>query len=326
MPVLSFKKKRPAPATGASPQRTNVRKLKRDGLTWYDFVNPTEADVRYLERNFDFHPLDYGDVRSTKQRPKLDTYDDYLFLIVHVPHFDKASRRVVQEEVDIFIGQGYLVTLHSGRVKPLSNLFGEIERSQPRRERYLTKGSGFLLYELVSRLFADGFPMLDKIATRINALELKILKGNKAKDAAEELSYLKLEIINFRRIIRPQRALIRQLEAVRKRFLPARLDVYLDDVHDSLERMNDLLENYREVAQSLEDTNETFIQHRTNNVVKVLTLVSLVTLPGASISGLLAMNLRYPFPVDERLFFIAVGISVAFAVLLFSYMYFRRWL
>ena len=325
MPVLSFKKRQPAPA-GNDRQRTNVRKLKQGGLTWYDFTSPTETDIRYLERNFTFHPLDYADVRSTKQRPKLDTYEDYLFLIVHLPHFDKVSRRVVQEEVDIFIGQGYVVTLHSGRIKPLTRFFDELKRSRTLRERYLTNGSGFLLYELVSRLFAEGFPMLDKIAARINALELEILKGERSKTATEELSYLKLEIINFRRIIRPQRELIRQLEHAKKRFLPTKLDVYLDDVHDSLERMNDLLENYREVAQSLEDTNETFIQHRTNNVVKMLTMISLVTLPGASISGLLAMNLRYPFPVDERLFFIAVGVSVVFAVLLFSYMYLKKWL
>ncbi len=325
MPVLGLRKKQPA-AISLARGRTRVRKVSRGGLTWYDFANPTEADVRYLERNFRFHPLDLADVRSTKQRPKLDSYEDYLFLIVHVPHFDRASRRVVQEEVDIFVSQKYLVTLHSGRIKPLSGLFAETGRSRALREQHLAHGSGFLLYELISRLYAEGFPMLDKVADRLNALEQDILQGRKTKHSAEELSHLKLEIINFRRIIRPQRELVRQLEAVKKRFLPGRLDVYFDDVHDSIERISDLLENYREVAQSLEDTNETFIQHRTNNVVKMLTIISLITLPGATISGILAMNLRYPFPVNETTFFITVGASLSAAAALFGFMLYKRWL
>ncbi|MEX1113002.1 MAG: magnesium transporter CorA family protein [Patescibacteria group bacterium] len=325
MPVLGLRKKQPADVSPARA-RTNVRKVSQGDLTWYDFAHPTEADVRYVERNFRFHPLDLADVRSTKQRPKLDSYEDYLFLIVHVPHFDRANRRLLQEEVDIFVNRTSLVTLHSGRIKPLSGLFAEVRRSAALREKHMGHGSGFLLYELISRLYAEGFPMLDKIAGRLNTLEQDILRGRKTKNAAEELSHLKLEIINFRRIIRPQRELVRQLETVKKRFLPDRLDVYFDDVHDSIERMSDLLENYREVAQSLEDTNETFIQHRTNNVVKMLTIISLITLPGATISGILAMNLRYPFPVNETTFFVTVGASLSAAVLLFTFMLYKRWL
>lgn len=325
MPVLGLRKKQPV-ATDEHRKQTVVKKVRHGSVTWYDLAGPTEVDVRYLERNFSFHPLDLADVRSTKQRPKLDSYPDYLFLIIHVPHFDRASKRVIQEEVDIFIGPGYLITIHSGVIKPLLTLFSEASQSTARAKQHLSRGPGFLLYELIKRLYAEGFPMLDKVAVRLNALEREILKGRKTKRAAEELSHLKLEIINFRRIIRPQRELVRQLEATKRQFLPSRLNVYLDDVHDSIERISDLLENYREVAQSLEDTNETFIQHRTNNVVKMLTIISLVTLPGATISGILAMNLRYPFPVDERLFFVTIGAAFGSAVLLFGFMWYKRWL
>jgi magnesium transporter len=241
-----------------------------------------------------------------------------------VPFYDRRSKQLIQEEVDVFIGQNFFITLHSGRLKVLRGLFDEV-RKPAGREEHMGKGSGFLLYELVSRMFEHSLPMLDKIATRINAAEREILAGN-SKAMTEELSYLKLEIINFRRIIRPQRALIQSLEDKKLRLLPAKLDIYFDDVLDTISRTQDLLDNYKEVAESLEDTNETFIQHRTNNVVKVLTLISLATLPGATISGLLAMNLRYPFPVNEATFFITVSIAVAVAVALFIFMYVKKWL
>lgn len=323
MAIFPTKRTPEAPKRAA---RTGVRKVTSGKLTWYSFSELTDADVRYLKNNFSFHPLDYEDLTSQKQRPKLDEYPDYLFLVFHVPYYDRRARRLVQEEVDVFIGQDYLVTIHSGNLKILDNLFSEVKDTNTLREQYMAKGSGFLLYELISRLFENSFPMLDRMAERINDAEREILTGGKTREMTEELSHLKLEIINFRRIIRPQGAVVEELEKKHKRFLPERLHIYFDDVRDTLGRTADVLENYKEVAESLEDTNETIIQHRTNNVVKVLTVVSLITLPGASISGLLAMNLRYPFPVDERLFFIAVGASIFFAVTLFLYMYAKKWL
>ena len=105
--------------------RTQVRKITRGKLTWYDFSGLTDADVKYLQKNFRFHPLDFEDLTSSKQRPKLDEYDRYLFIIFHVPFYDRRTRRLVQEEVDVFIGQDYLVTVHSGRLRVLNDLFAE---------------------------------------------------------------------------------------------------------------------------------------------------------------------------------------------------------
>lgn len=305
--------------------RTQVQKATHEDLRWLNFVGLSDADLKYLQKHFPFHPLDYEDLRSTKQRPKIDEYPSYLFIIFHVPYFDRRSKRLLQEEVDVFIGSDYLITVHSGKLKIIDKLFEEIRKDADRREEYMGKGSGFLMYELISRLFEHSFPMLDHIAERINVIERDIFEG-KAKAMVEELSHLKLEIINFRRIIRPQRALVINLEDKNKRFLPENLEIYFDDVKDTIGRTGDLLDNYKEVVESLEDTNETFIQHRTNNVVKMLTYISLITLPAASLSGLLAMNIQYPFPVDERAFFVTVVASAGLAFLLFTYMLYKRWL
>jgi magnesium transporter len=305
-------------------QKAAYKKVIHKDLTWYNFEGMGEADYRYLQKNFPFHPLDFEDLRSTKQRPKLDEYDSYLFVIFHVPYFDRRTKRLHQEEVDVFIGHGYLITIHSGRLKVLGSLFEEC-RATSAKEAYMAAGSGFLMYELMSRLFEHAFPMLDRIAERINDVERDIFEG-RSKEMVEELSHLKLEIINFRRIIRPQRVLIAAIEDKKKRFLPENLEIYFDDVEDTIARTSDLLDNYKEVVESLEDTNETFIQHRTNNVVKVLTYVSLLTLPMASLSGLMAMNIRYPFAVDQTIFFIIICSSFVMAIGIFAYMFWKRWI
>lgn len=322
MAVLPTKKTLPVRKTAT---RSGVQKVVHNSLTWYNFPDLSEADLKYLGKRFPFHSLDFEDVRSTKQRPKLDEYPSYLFLIFHVPFYDRRTKRLIQEEVDVFIGEDYFITIHSGRLKVLNELFNQSKAKASVREEYMGKGSGFLLYESMSRLFEHAFPMLDKIASRINTVEEEIFSG-KAKQMVEELSHLKLEIINFRRIIRPQRILIASIEDKKKRFLPENLEIYFDDVEDTIGRTADLLDNYKEVVESLEDTNETFIQHRTNNVVKMLTYISLLTLPMASLSGVMAMNITYPFAVTETVFYVILVSSLLLALSLFLFMYRKRWL
>jgi magnesium transporter len=321
-----FPTRRQKTETPAKRPRSTVQKIRSGELTWYNFTEYSDADQRYLARNFNFHPLDFEDVASTRQRPKVDEYEDYLFIIFHVPFYDRRAKQMLQEEVDVFIGAGYLITIHSGKMKPLQGLFDEIKTRPASREQYMGKGSGFLLYELVSRLFEHSFPMLDRIAERINVAEQQILHGKSQQAMTEELSYLKLEIINFRRIIRPQRLLVTGLESKKKRFLPENLELYFDDVQDAISRTNDLLDNYKEVVESLEDTNETFITHRTNNIVKVLTLVSLITLPLSTVAAVLGMNVNFPFQTGVSAFFVSIFLSLAVVAAVYLYIFLRRWL
>ncbi len=314
--------------SSADPPRQNrsaVRKVSHNGLTWYNFTTLGEADMRYLQRHFRFHQLDYEDLVSTKQRPKLDEYPDYLFIIFHVPYYDRRNKRLVQEEVDVFIGQHFLVTIHSARLKVLEQLFTSVRDHADLRTEYMGKGSGFLLYEMISRLYENCFPMLDRIAERINQVEREIFAG-RSKQMVEELSHLKLEIINFRRVIRPQRALVGALEANKQKFLPDNLEIYFDDVQDAISRSADLLDNYKEVVESLEDTNESYIQHRTNNVVKVLTVISLITLPVSTVAAVLGMNVAFPFAASSATFVLSIFLPLAFVAAIYAYIFYKRWL
>src|SRR5436190_18754598 len=259
------------------PAEPRVETVEYDGLRWINIERPAPVDQAWLEEHFEFHPLDYEDVRSRNQRPKIDEYDDYLFIVLQFPVFDKQIGRLNAQELDIFMGPDYLITLPNGPLQPVEYLFERCRTNEEFRGQMFAKGPGYLLYMIGDDSFDYCFPMLRKIGGKLERLEEQIFLGQ-GEDVVRDLSNTKQEIINFRKVIRPQRTVLNDLERAKQRFLGDDLDVYFDDIVDASERIWDMLENYKEVVEALEETNESLISHRLNNVLRVLTSISVVIL------------------------------------------------
>jgi magnesium transporter len=279
------------------------------------------VDRAWLEEHYEFHPLDYEDVLSRNQRPKIDEYDDYLFIVLYFPVFDKTVGRLNAAELDIFIGPDYLITLPNTPIPPVEYLFERCRSSEEVRQNLLSKGSGYLLYRIVDDSFDYCFPMLRKIGNKLERLEEDIFEG-RAEEVVRDLSNSKQEIINFRKIVRPERAVLRDLERTKQRYLAEDLEVYFDDIVDASERIWDMLENYKEVVEALEDTNESVLSHRVNEVLRVLTAFSVVVLPLTFVASLWGMNVGVPWEGDTQGFWIVLaGMGVLLATMV---AYFRR--
>jgi magnesium transporter len=307
------------------PAEPRVEVIEHDGLRWINIERPGPVDQAWLEEHFEFHPLDYEDVRSRNQRPKIDEYDDYLFIVLQFPVFDKKIGRLNAEELDIFIGAEYLITLPNGPLQPVEYLFERARTNEEFREELFSKGPGYLLYKIVDDSFDYCFPMLRKIGGKLERLEEEIFLG-RGDDIVRDISNTKQEIINFRKVIRPQRAVLRDLERTKQRFLAEDLEIYFDDVVDASERIWDMLENYKEVVEALEETNESLISHRLNNVLRVLTSISVVILPLTLIASIWGMNVRVPGEGSIHAFWIIIGVMFAVLVSLLAYFRKRRWL
>jgi magnesium transporter len=185
-------------------------------------------------------------------------------------------------------------------------------------EVLLSKGSGYLLYKIVDDSFDYCFPMLRKIGNKLERLEEDIFEG-KAEEVVRDLSNSKQEIINFRKIIRPQRAVLQDLERTKQRYLAEDLEVYFDDINDASERIWDMLENYKEVVEALEDTNESVLSHRVNEVLRVLTAFSVVVLPLTLFASVWGMNVDFPFDTGTAAFWAIVAAMVAMLVGMVGY-------
>jgi magnesium transporter len=315
-----------APAA-TEPQAPRVEIVESSGLRWINIEHPGGLERAWLEEHFDFHSLDLEDVLSRNQRPKIDVYDEYLFSILHLPVFDRAARRLGTGELDLFVGPDYVVTLPNQPLQPVEYLFERCRANEELREQIFSRGSGYLLYRLVDDSFDYCFPMLRKIGNKLDALEDVIFEGG-SEEVVRDISNVKQEIINFRKVIRPQRPVLRDLEKVKQRYLATDIDleIYFDDIVDAHERIWDMLENYKEVIVALEETNESVISHRLNDILRVLTSISVVILPLTLVASIMGMNSWVPFEHHEEGFFLALLVMAVILVGLVLFFRRRRWL
>jgi len=302
------------------PEKPDVEVVEYGGLRWINIERPRAIDRAWLEEHFDFHALDYEDVFSRNQRPKVDEYDDYLFVVLHFPRYDKKIGRLNAAELDVFVGPDFVITLPNEPLQPLEYLF-ERCRSEPAvRAGLFSKGAGYLLYKIVDDCVDASFPMLAKMGNKLDRIEDEIFEG-RSREVVRTISDAKQEIINFRKIVRPQRAALKDLERTR-RYIPADLEIYFDDINDASERIWDMLENFKEVVEGLESTNESELSHRVNDVLRILTAVSVMLLPLTLIASIWGMNVHVPGRDSIAAFWIIIGVMVA--ALVGMILFFRR--
>src|SRR3954447_11870799 len=311
-----------APAANVEP---NVETVEGHGVRWINIERPRPVDRAWLEEHFEFHPLDYEDVLSRNQRPKIDQYPDYLFIVLHFPVFDKAVGRLNAAELDIFVGPDFLITLPNTPIPPVEYLFERCRSSSEVRETLLSKGSGYLLYKIVDDAFDYCFPMLRKMGNKLERIEEQIFEG-RSEEVVRDISNVKQEIINLRKIIRPQRPVLRDLERTKQRYLADDMEIYFDDIVDASERIWDVLENFKEVIEALEDTNESVLSHRVNEVLRVLTSFSVVILPLTLIASIWGMNVGVPGEGDPTDFWVILGGMLAVLATMVAYFRKRGWL
>lgn len=304
----------------------NSRSISLGKLTWIDIQNPESKQLEKLAGKHGFHELDVEDVLSENQRSKIDEYNDYLFIILHIPYYDKRHQRVVSEEVDVFIKNNLIVTVHWGSLKVLTKMFESCKKSMVNRKELMGNGSGFLLYEIIDQMYSSAFPMLDKIERNVTSLERDVFNMTGQHDMLKDILLIKKNIITFRRVIAPQRTVIAQIEHKNKKFLPDTLEIYFDDVVDKVEKIWNNLENLKDLVASLQETNESIISHTTNNVIKILTVFSVVMLPLTFLTGLYGMNVALPLAHHDAVFFIITGVMVGVVALMLILFKYKHWI
>jgi magnesium transporter len=303
-----------------------MQSLTHQNVTWYNLVGTSPDDLNVLKEKYHFHELDIEDCLSEHERPKIDEYDEYLFLVLHVPYYDNALRRVMKEEVHIFIGMNYLITLHDGKLKALNDLWDILQKDKTMCAEYMGEDPGFFLYKIINTLFDSCFPIVDGITKKLRELEAMLFEDEREERVLRTILELKRSIIAMRRILLPHRALVAALEHKSKKFIDEELDVYFDDVVDAIERQWSLLETAKEVIEALHGSFESWIQEKTNRIIRLLTVFSVTMLPLTVITGFYGMNVHLPYAGEPHA---SVGISlVLFLVMVGTIAYFgwKRWL
>ena len=306
-------------------EKLNLESVTWGKLTWVNIEKPTSKETEYLGQNYPFHPLDLEDCLSRIERPKIDEYEDYLFIVLHFPLFNPAARVTRPSQVAIFIGEDYLVTLHSGDLRPLTTLFRDCQSNESARHENMARSPGYLFYRIFDRLVDYCFPILNKIISNIEAVEDAAF-SKPVPQTVREILVIRRDMISFRRIIRSINSVLASLETREWPILKEHAQVYFGDIGDHAHKIWETLEDYGEVIDSLEDTSNWLTSHRIQEVMRMLAIVATVLTPAVVISSMYGMNIELPFQHSRLAFGIIMGVTVGLAAAMLFFFRSKRWI
>lgn len=299
---------------------SSIQTIQCKNFRWIDIHcgnGNKSKGIKYLEENFNFHPLDIEDCISITHRAKCDQYEHYSFLILLFPFYDKKTREILTAEIDFFISKDYLITVHrDGNLKSFIEFFKSCQKNESEKEKYLSLPPEKLLYEIINRLYKDCAPMLDHISADIDNIEKQIFAGNE-KEMVHEISIIRRNITDFRKIMQAHKNVIKKLTYSLQEsplFAIQKTDAYYNNLIDHTKEIWDALENFKERIEALQETNESLIKFQLNDIMKILTIISVITFPITLIAAIFGMNTQgIPFTSFRHGFWIVVGIMLSIA-------------
>jgi magnesium transporter len=292
--------------------------LQRDEYFWLDLTDPSEDDVTALGEVFSFHPLALEDMRKRDQRPKLDDFGDYMFLVYYGAGEGEGGE-ILLEEVHAFLSGGYIVTAHQGACAALEEAHERLEAQTPRSEQ-------FVVYRVLDGLTDTFFPVLDNLDDRMERLDGEIFDRPQPSQL-EEIVTLRRQLVTLRRVVTPQRDLLaRGVDDILEiPGLEADSRNYFRDVYDHAIRISDQIDSYRDLLAGTRDAYLSVVSNRLNQITKQLTVVATIFLPLSFIVGFFGQNFKWMVVnIDSEADFIVLGMCSLVLSVIGLLFWFRR--
>ena len=290
--------------TDASIQR-KIESFEGKGFSWIDLQNPDRTDVEELAKKYHFNSLNIEDCMTKFELPKLDSYKDHFFVILHFPPISPKVGIAKNSQLSIFLGRDFLVTIHQGDLKPLVDLVDlcKSNSDQQRRDRLLGKSSGLLLHEIIDLLVDDLLHTSRRIIANLDEMEDGVF--DERKSVARTIALLRREINKLRRIANPLKRFVNEIATNVKKFSDEEdLVLYFDDVIDHIDKVIETLEESRETMEIYKDTDFVLSTEKTNKVLAVLTIIFTLAIPATVIGTFYGMNINLPGGVSDPWLFL----------------------
>lgn len=303
-----------------------IHELHCASHTWLNIPKPSQEDVSVLRKRFPYiHPLNLEDVLSRLERPKVDSDEQYLFVVLQFPFWDQPNRTSRAAEVNLILGHRFVVSMHDDSLKPLRSLFSQCQQDESILRAKLGRGAGFIFYFIIDQLVDYCFPILRKVDGNVDRLEESVFT-DEPRRIIREIAEVRRDIITLRRIIRHQIPVVEALEISDHPLLHDEMDEYYGDIVDHLHKALNILDENHEVIASLSETADRLVNHRTNEVVRILTVISVVLLPITLVTGIWGMNITLPLTQNPNAFFLISVIMIVIALTMFSILRRNHWL
>ncbi|MEN9558228.1 MAG: hypothetical protein RL141_597 [Candidatus Parcubacteria bacterium] len=299
--------------------------VKTGNLEWL-FVNRNHvADMDALRRKYRYSPLDLKEVLPPLQRPKVVARDAYAFMILHYPIYDPGTKDVRATEIDFFISEHHLVTVNVDGYAPLQRIFRDC--ADARKENVCMQGDiTQLLYALLSEMTNDVFSMLVHVNNDLDAIEKRMF-AEFERNLIQEILRVKTNIANIRKAIQAHQTVIRNLMREAPRYFPLHhLQDYFDELVDHTKEIWETLEVQRDSADALHQTNQSLIDFRINEIIKTLTIFSVIVFPLTLMAAVFGMNAHLPIVDHPYGFWIIIGLMAVGTIGMLGYFKYRKWL
>jgi len=300
--------------------------IKFKNKSWVELKNPDKRDIELLKKKFKLHPLIFKEFLPPLDYPRIEKFDDYIFIVLFYPFFDKESYGSTPFELDIIISKNYIITSHYKDIVPLKSIFDKCNLYQEVKKDYFNKGTEEILYQIIKELLVAYRPKLGKIKKDLDEVEREIYQ-QKHKESVKKISLIRREIIGFERTINPQEIVFKELAKGNNKILRKKYTPYFHDLLSIYRQTVELLNTNHKTLSALKSTNQSLLTNKTNEVIKILTIFSVIVLPLTLIAGIFGMNTTY-FPFwgnlnDFWIILISMGVITLGMLLLFKY---KKWI
>ncbi len=296
-------------------------------IKWVNIINAGKNELNYLNRNykFDLVHLKVAAASVSFQRPMIFTGESYLCLVLHFPTFKGES--VVASEVDFFVGHGYLVTVHNNSLKALSSFYSLGKKSPDSLLAYSLESSSILLYEVLGHLMDEVFQLLDSNSLKIDEIENLIFE-RKQKEAVEKIMTFRRNVINIRKIMQNHKNVLQKLSEMPSTLVEkSAIKKYYSVLVDHSKLIWDMLDNQKDMIEVLNNTNESILNDRMTDIMKTLTIFSVIVFPLTLLAAIFGMNAKYmPFVNHPLGFWIILGLMVLCSIGMLAFFKSKRWI
>jgi magnesium transporter len=307
--------------TGVSRARMLQALSEKDTLLWVDLEAPNDFEAECLVEIFNFHDLAIDDCLNDLSQPKIDDYEEYLFLVVHDIELHDSELRTT--EMDVFMGKNYIVTFHKQRIKVIDDIRDSLGR---RPEIFMGHGADTLFYLILDRMVDQFQPALDFYEGRIDKLEEDIF-NNPPKHFLSVIMQVKRDIFHFRRIVAPQRDTLNLLSRTPSPFIRAKNRMYFRDVFDHLFRIYGNIEGLHEETTSLLQAYFSYSSNKLNEIMKRMTVLATLAMPTVMIASIYGMNFHHMPELDHPYgYFLSLGLMAVTSVGMLIWMKFKKWI
>ncbi|SHG41409.1 magnesium transporter [Salegentibacter echinorum] len=295
-----------------------------DRITWVNLDGLSNTkEIEKVGKYYQLHPLIIEDIVNTSQRPKIDEYEDYLFIVAKMLYF-KKNGRLENEHISFVLGKDYVLTFQEAGGDVFDGVRNRLENSNG---RIRTNGSDYLVFALLDAIVDNYFIVIDEIAEKVEELEEELFKNKPRENITHEIQDLKRAILKIRRSVLPLREVISRLEKMENTMIQSRTRNYINDLHDHIIHITENIDLYREITWGLMDMYMTTISNRMNEVMKVLTIMASIFIPLTFIAGIYGMNFEFMPELHWKYsYYVLWGVMIAIFILMLIYFKRKKWL